>query len=118
ATGGGLPVEVWSRFMKAAHQRAPATDLPIASAAPASPGSFASGPFASGGLALPGTAPAYSAAPIPAAPVPGRGRAPIRAGHGTERAGRGDHRRLADGPVVPGALKADRSALSEHRRRV
>jgi penicillin-binding protein 1A len=26
-TGGGLPVEVWSRFMKAAHQRVPVADL-------------------------------------------------------------------------------------------
>jgi penicillin-binding protein 1A len=29
ATGGGLPVEVWSQFMKAAHQGKPATDLPL-----------------------------------------------------------------------------------------
>src|SRR5262249_58087049 len=41
ATGGGLPVEVWSRFMKAAHQSAPATDLPIMSAGPAAPGPVA-----------------------------------------------------------------------------
>ena len=27
-TGGGLPVEVWSRFMKAAHQGLPMADLP------------------------------------------------------------------------------------------
>jgi penicillin-binding protein 1A len=27
-TGGGLPVEVWSRFMKAAHQGVPVADLP------------------------------------------------------------------------------------------
>jgi len=29
ATGGGLPVEVWSRFMKAAHQGIPVADLPV-----------------------------------------------------------------------------------------
>ncbi len=28
ATGGGLPVEVWTRFMKTAHQNVPAADLP------------------------------------------------------------------------------------------
>ena len=28
ATGGGLPVEIWSRFMKAAHQGMPPEDLP------------------------------------------------------------------------------------------
>jgi penicillin-binding protein 1A len=27
-TGGGLPVEIWSRFMKAAHQNVPVADLP------------------------------------------------------------------------------------------
>jgi penicillin-binding protein 1A len=30
ATGGGLPVEVWSRFMKTAHQGVPVADLPTA----------------------------------------------------------------------------------------
>ncbi len=28
ATGGGLPVEIWTRFMKAAHQGVPAAALP------------------------------------------------------------------------------------------
>ena len=28
ATGGGLPVEIWSRFMKAAHQGVPVAELP------------------------------------------------------------------------------------------
>jgi penicillin-binding protein 1A len=28
ATGGGLPVEVWTRFMKAAHEHVPVADLP------------------------------------------------------------------------------------------
>jgi penicillin-binding protein 1A len=30
ATGGGLPVEVWTRFMKAAHQGVPVVALPTA----------------------------------------------------------------------------------------
>jgi penicillin-binding protein 1A len=33
-TGGSLPVEVWSRFMKAAHQSVPVADLPGASSPP------------------------------------------------------------------------------------
>ncbi|WP_199275810.1 hypothetical protein, partial [Brachyspira hyodysenteriae] len=28
ATGGGLPVEVWTRFMKVAHDNVPVVDLP------------------------------------------------------------------------------------------
>ncbi|RTL53784.1 MAG: penicillin-binding protein [Bradyrhizobiaceae bacterium] len=28
ATGGGLPVEIWTRFMKAAHENVPVADLP------------------------------------------------------------------------------------------
>jgi penicillin-binding protein 1A len=34
-TGGGLPVEVWSRFMKVAHQGVPIAELPGVTAAPA-----------------------------------------------------------------------------------
>ncbi len=30
ATGGGLPVEVWSRFMRVAHQGVPVAELPTA----------------------------------------------------------------------------------------
>lgn len=41
ATGGGLPVEVWTRFMKAAHQNVPVADLPGSY----SPGGFLSGLF-------------------------------------------------------------------------
>ena len=43
ATGGGLPVEVWTRFMKAAHQNVPVADLP--GSQPASVGGFLSGIF-------------------------------------------------------------------------
>jgi len=73
-----LPVEVWSRFMKAAHQGTPATDLPVTSAGLASPGAVASG----GPAPLP-MAPAPIAAPMPAAAIPGRGREPIRPAEGT-----------------------------------
>jgi penicillin-binding protein 1A len=34
ATGGGLPVEVWTRFMKAAHQGVPVAALPNSQAGP------------------------------------------------------------------------------------
>jgi len=51
-TGGSLPVEVWSRFMRGAHQGAPVASLPGAPG-----GSFLSGLFGN------------SAAPTPPAPV-------------------------------------------------
>src|SRR5262249_58449867 len=35
ATGGGLPVDIWSRFMKVAHQGVAVAALPGLSAAPA-----------------------------------------------------------------------------------
>jgi penicillin-binding protein 1A len=43
ATGGSLPVEIWSRFMKVAHQGVPIADLPgrhggVLAAAPTAPG--------------------------------------------------------------------------------
>jgi penicillin-binding protein 1A len=60
ATGGGLPVEIWSRFMRAAHQGAPVAGLP--GSAP----SFASA-IAPTGLVL------------PPAPVGGHGGAPASA---------------------------------------
>ncbi len=42
ATGGGLPVEVWTRFMRVAHQNVPAVPLP---GAMPSPGGFLSNLF-------------------------------------------------------------------------
>jgi penicillin-binding protein 1A len=78
ATGGGLPVEVWSRFMKAAHQGRPATDLPAASTGIAGTGMA--------GAVLAGVAPspaATPAPPMPAAAALGRGREPIRPAEGT-----------------------------------
>ena len=56
ATGGGLPVEVWSRFMRAAHQGVTVASLPK---------SQASGPF----LNLFQTASQVSAAPVSATPA-------------------------------------------------
>src|SRR6185312_5867535 len=55
ATGGGLPVEIWSRFMRTAHQGVAVAALPGLSGAPA---------FAS---ALPGNA------PLPPAPLGAQG---------------------------------------------
>ena len=34
ATGGGLPVEVWTRFMRAAHQGVPVASLPVSRSGP------------------------------------------------------------------------------------
>jgi penicillin-binding protein 1A len=62
-TGGGMPVEVWSRFMRAAHQGVPAESLPTG--APA--GGLFSGLFGDGGQAP------SSPAPTPPATVPQQG---------------------------------------------
>ena len=63
ATGGGLPVEIWTRFMRAAHQGVPVAALPA---------SQASGLFGNLAQALPQTAMANSP-PAPAArPAPTR----------------------------------------------
>ena len=53
-TGGSLPVDIWSRFMRSAHQGVPVASLPGAST-----GNFFSGLFGGGG----------NARPIPPAPV-------------------------------------------------
>jgi penicillin-binding protein 1A len=77
ATGGGLPVEVWSRFMKVAHQGIPVADLPVVS-----PGLLGTGMTVSAGLTpSPAIPPATSASSSPA--VPGRGREPVRPAEGT-----------------------------------
>jgi penicillin-binding protein 1A len=69
ATGGGLPVEVWSRFMRAAHQGVPVAYLPVPQAT--SPlGNLAQ-------IASQITAP--TAAPQPAATSGGRPPPPTRA---------------------------------------
>jgi penicillin-binding protein 1A len=66
ATGGALPVEVWSRFMKAAHQGVPVSGLPLGT------GGFASLAEPSSGL-LPAPQPP---AGIPSAPLPPAGVSP------------------------------------------
>jgi penicillin-binding protein 1A len=80
ATGGGLPVEVWSRYMKAAHQGMPVTDLPGTGAA--SPGLLAAGIAALTGsqAAQPIAA---SSTPASGGALPSRGRDAARPEEGT-----------------------------------
>ena len=101
ASGGRLPVEIWSRFMRAAHQGVPPQPLPAGiwqrqhrrwrmnNGWPL-PGFFSGGPFASGtrDVAPPpyppddsvpqrndarAASPAYAAAPVPPADIPNAG---------------------------------------------
>jgi penicillin-binding protein 1A len=68
ATGGALPVEVWSRFMKAAHQGVPVSTLPVGT------GGFASLADPSGPLPPTGLPPAgLPPAGAPPAPLPPAG---------------------------------------------
>jgi penicillin-binding protein 1A len=69
ATGGGLPVEIWTRFMRAAHQGVPVAALP---------GSQAGGFFSNIAQATPQASVAAANAPQPPATVAGR-PAPTRA---------------------------------------
>ena len=77
AVGGGLPVEIWARFMRAAHQGVPVASLPTSQV----PGFFATiaqGPqLTASQITAPSAAPASaSLAPYP---VPGPNRpAPAR----------------------------------------
>jgi penicillin-binding protein 1A len=68
ATGGGLPVEVWTRFMRVAHQNIPVAGLPGSGAS--GNGGAGSGLFGRGGLfANSGAAErATPARPVPAVP--------------------------------------------------
>ncbi|HEY0441363.1 MAG TPA: penicillin-binding protein, partial [Xanthobacteraceae bacterium] len=63
-TGGGLPVEIWSRFMKVAHQGVPPQPLPglMAPAAPVAPPAAVV-------AAAPGAMPTGSSRPVAAEPV-------------------------------------------------
>ena len=61
ATGGGLPVEVWTRFMKAAHQGVPVASLP---------NSQGSGPFGNLAQVAAQIAAPSARAPAPAVPLP------------------------------------------------
>jgi penicillin-binding protein 1A len=85
-SGGNLPVEIWSRFMKAAHQGVPIAalpsgvwrnaDAPAPEAAPLAPPEAVGAPLAIGrggqaAAAAPAErAPAVSDAPVPPAPIP------------------------------------------------
>jgi penicillin-binding protein 1A len=66
ATGSGLPVEIWSRFMKVAHQNQQIADLP---GLRSSPGWFgaASGPAAAAAPPVDRQAPVDRLGPVPVA---------------------------------------------------
>jgi penicillin-binding protein 1A len=63
ATGGGLPVEVWTRFMRTAHQGVPVAALP---------NSRQSGFFSNIAQAAPQPEPQAVNAPLPASAAAGR----------------------------------------------
>ncbi len=73
ATGGGLPVEVWTRFMKAAHQGVPVASLPNSQAG----GLFSNLMQAASQVSAP-SGPTASAQPAPSPPGGAPGRAPAR----------------------------------------
>jgi penicillin-binding protein 1A len=68
ATGGGIPVEIWSKFMKAAHQGVPVVGLPGVSNTPLTAGLFP--PFGGGRMAPPAPVPS-SEGPVQAAAADG-----------------------------------------------
>ena len=85
ASGGNLPVEIWSRFMKAAHEGAPVAELPggIWQSGPPNPFAPLLAPFAGGGGGQPqppasfppsggrgGRAPGAAGAPLALTPAP------------------------------------------------
>ena len=78
ATGGGLPVEVWTRFMRSAHQGVPVASLPNARQ-----GGFLSNLMqAASQVGAPSAPPAQAAAPLAPAPpgcsVPARADARLK----------------------------------------
>ena len=73
ATGGGLPVEVWTRFMRSAHQGVPVANLPRSQAGG---GGLLSNLFQSGSQVSAPPQPSYqpsAQAPVPLAPIPSGG---------------------------------------------
>jgi len=66
ATGGGLPVEVWTRFMRSAHQGVPVAALPNSRGG--GPGGFLSNFFQTASQVS--NAPTPTQAPMPQRPVP------------------------------------------------
>lgn len=74
-TGGGMPVEIWSRFMRGAHQGVPVASLP---GGPSGGGALFSGLFG-GNNQVPQPQPASTvgmAPPLPPAPIQSAGSAP------------------------------------------
>ena len=71
ATGGGLPVEVWTRFMKAAHQGVPVASLPNSQSSGGGSG-FLSNLMQTASQVSAPSAPT-SQAPVPLAPIPSGG---------------------------------------------
>jgi penicillin-binding protein 1A len=69
ATGGGLPVEVWSRFMKAAHQGVPVAGLPRSQAGGGG-GLFSNLMQAASQVGAPTQTQPTAQAPPPLAPIP------------------------------------------------
>ncbi|QWG18254.1 PBP1A family penicillin-binding protein [Bradyrhizobium sediminis] len=66
ATGGGLPVEVWTRFMRAAHQGMPVAGLPNSRQ-----GGFLSNLMQTASqVSAPSAQPPAAQAPVPLAPIP------------------------------------------------
>jgi penicillin-binding protein 1A len=73
-TGGGLPVEIWSRFMRDSHQGVAVAALPSASG-----GGLFSGLFGGNATPAPPAAATVGMAPVPPAPV-GGSAPPVRTG--------------------------------------
>jgi penicillin-binding protein 1A len=78
ATGGGLPVEIWSRVMKVAHQGVAVVALPGTGMILAAP-SLVTPSIASPSIAAPSIPPTAIAAPPPAALPPAASGAPVAA---------------------------------------
>ena len=88
ATGGGLPVEVWTRFMRAAHQGVPVAGLPNSQR-----GGFAVQPVPDRVAGQRAAATIRHPAPAPLAPIPSGGH--------TGRRRRAPRRRRQIHPHVP-----------------
>ncbi len=78
ATGGGLPVEVWSKFMKVAHQNVPVAELPGVSRGGFMGGLFGPAPAASSDRLTPADR------MVPPAPVAGGGNVRPQADRGLD----------------------------------
>ena len=105
-SGGNLPVEIWSRFMKAAHEGVPAAPLPLGTWQPGPPNPLAPllAPFMGANL---GAGPPQPVGPIPASA--GRGGAAPTAPMDPRSAAPGRGRpapAAADAPLPPAPIPA------------